>query len=126
MRRCSPDLVTSPGGRVVAGSRRSGDGTGYGAPVTALPTGAYEHLVTRGLDERLGALDHDLAQRIALDPTDAHEVLSRHIGELARRALRTVSGRDALAMQVEVANQIAEAIRKLAPRAVDEIGRAHV
>jgi superfamily II DNA or RNA helicase/HKD family nuclease len=67
----------------------------------------------------LGALDHDLAQRIALDPADAHEVLSRHIGDLARRALRSVSGRDVLAAQVEVANQMAEAIRKLAPRAVD-------
>ncbi len=85
-------------------------------PSEALAIGAYDHLVTRNLHERLREIDSDLAQRIALDPADAHEVLSRHIGELARRALRGVSG---LAEQVAVANAIAETVTRLVPRAVD-------
>jgi hypothetical protein len=57
-----------------------------------LPPGLYEELVTDGLDRRLRLVDPALVERGPLDPGDAHEVLARHLGELAQRASRAVSG----------------------------------
>jgi superfamily II DNA or RNA helicase/HKD family nuclease len=89
--------------------------------VTDLARGAYEHLVTRGLEARLERVDNDLVQRVALDPADADDLLTRHIAALTRRALRAVPGGDAerLAQQVEVANRIAEAIADIVPSVAD-------
>jgi hypothetical protein len=89
--------------------------------VVDLPVGAYERLVTVGLDKSLQPLDRDLVQGVPLDAADAHEVLSRHIAALTRQALRAVPGQDVerLVRQVEVANRIAAAITALLPRAVD-------
>jgi superfamily II DNA or RNA helicase len=58
-----------------------------------------------------------LVQLGALDPTDAHEVLTRHIAELASRALRASGGSDSVAIsrQVELANRIVAAIGELSP-----------
>jgi HKD family nuclease len=49
--------------------------------------------------------------------SSAHEVLTRHIAELVKRALRTTGGSDAAAIsrQVELANRIVAAIGELAP-----------
>jgi superfamily II DNA or RNA helicase/HKD family nuclease len=98
--------------------------------VTELTRGVYEHLVTEGLGRRLALVDDELIQRIALDPADSHEILSRHIAALARRALQGVSGQgsERIARQVELVNGIANAIADAAPRAVltdDRIGEAH-
>src|SRR5436309_88083 len=85
--------------------------------VPDLPPGIYEQIVTDELQRRLRVLDPALVDRGPLDPGDAHEVLARHLAELARRALRSVTGADAAALvrQVDLANQIAEAIATLAP-----------
>jgi superfamily II DNA or RNA helicase/HKD family nuclease len=86
----------------------------------------YEHLITRDLERRLMAVDSDLVQREDLDPADAADLLARHIGTLARRALRAVPGDRAqrLVGQVAVANQIAasiaEAVAHISPNVVDE------
>lgn len=84
-----------------------------------LAPGVYEQLVTARLSEALGAFDPDLISREDLDPADAHIVLARHIGELARRALQSVGGgdRERLVRQVELANGIANAIAAAAPDA---------
>lgn len=81
-----------------------------------LRTGLYEHLVTDRLSKDLASVP-DLVQLGALDPTDAHEALTRHIAELASRALRATGGSDAVAIsrQVELANRIVAAIGDLAP-----------
>ncbi|MEV1286913.1 hypothetical protein [Micromonospora sp. NPDC049679] len=74
--------------------------------MTDLARGAYEQLITEGLEKQLSGIDPDLVHRAGLDPTDAHELMARHITALARRALRAVPGSDAqrLAGQVELAN----------------------
>lgn len=89
--------------------------------MTELPVGLYELLVTAGLHGRLQSLDPSLVDRGPLDPGDAHEVLAHHLGALARRALRSVGGTDAVALgrQIELANRIAAAIATLAPTAAD-------
>ncbi len=95
----------------------------YVAGVTELVPGAYEHLVTRDLDARLAPLDPATVQRLALDPADAHEVLSRHIAALSRRALRAVpAGADRVARQVELANRLAAVI---AAGQGDEVAPSH-
>jgi hypothetical protein len=88
--------------------------------VSELAYGAYDHLVTRGLQQRLAGLDSDLVDRDELDPADSHEVLSRHIGAIAERALRSVggSGPERARAQVDLANQIIAGIVEATPRAV--------
>ena len=84
-----------------------------------LPTGLYEELVTRRLAQRLHALDAELIDRAALDSTDAHELFARHVEQLMRRALRAIGSDDpkATARQVELTNEIAQAIATHAPGA---------
>jgi superfamily II DNA or RNA helicase/HKD family nuclease len=89
--------------------------------VTDLTEGAYEHVITRGIEQQLGFIDPALVARAELDPADSHEVLSRHITALTERALKAVSGQGAarLTAQLELANQITEAIKTAAaPRVV--------
>lgn len=87
-----------------------------------LPAGIYEQLVSIGLDRALGLIDSDVVDREALDPVDAHEVLSRHLAGLARRALQAAGGDDSAALirQVEMTNRIAQAIRAVAPNLAGE------
>jgi hypothetical protein len=82
-----------------------------------LPPGIYERLVTTELHERLGLLDSILVDRGSLDAGDAHEILARHLGDLARRLLRAAGGEDATALvrQVDLANRMAQAITAIAP-----------
>ena len=89
--------------------------------MTDLPLGLYEQLVTADLERRLRSVDPSLVDRDTLDPVDAHEVLARHVGRLARRALQAAGGDgpDALARQVQLTNSITRAIADLAPDAVD-------
>ncbi|MEU7608850.1 DUF3427 domain-containing protein [Micromonospora sp. NPDC049204] len=86
--------------------------------MTDLERGVYEHLITRELADRLQHVDPALVQHHKLDPADAHHTLARHIATLAARALQAVpSGDDKLHHQVAMANQIAEAIAALSPKA---------
>ncbi|MFK3980913.1 DUF3427 domain-containing protein [Micromonospora sp. NPDC050397] len=90
-----------------------------------LGRGIYEHLITYGVAGQLDGVAAELVERTDLDPVDAHEVLSRHIAGLTARALRAVGGsdRESLARQVAMANQIAETIAAIEPRAVDGTDR---
>src|SRR5688500_7279250 len=82
-----------------------------------LTPGIYERLITNDLQLRLAALDDTLVDRGRLDAADGYEVLSRHLSNLIRRALRSVSGDDAVALarQVDLANEVAQAIMAIAP-----------
>jgi superfamily II DNA or RNA helicase/HKD family nuclease len=73
-------------------------------------------VITRGIDRSLAAFDPVLVDRAGLDPADSHQVLSRHITALTERALKAVPGQGAarLTAQLELANQITEAIRAAA------------
>ncbi|MGI5213179.1 DUF3427 domain-containing protein [Plantactinospora sp. CA-290183] len=98
--------------------------------MTELARGIYEHLITNELAGKLHHHSPDLVQRGNLDPADADNVLTRHIAGLARRALRSVGGSDAerLARQIQIANQIADSIAAIEPRAVgddDQVTEAH-
>ena len=86
-----------------------------------LPAGLYEHLLTAGLERRLSSTREELLQLGDLDPADAYDTLTRHIAELARRALRLAGGdgEAGLSRQVELANGIVKAISALAPAATD-------
>ncbi|MEX2553033.1 MAG: DUF3427 domain-containing protein [Actinomycetota bacterium] len=79
--------------------------------------GVYEQLVTEELARLLGEFDANLVLREGLDIADAHEVLARHLGLLAKQALRSVpSGSpESLLEQVRLANLIASAIASLSP-----------
>lgn len=75
--------------------------------------GLYEHLITTGLHERLRHLDDDLLDLGQVDAVEAADVLARHLGDLARRALRAVDGKDPaekLRHQVALANRLAVAL----------------
>ena len=85
-----------------------------------LRSGLYEQLVTDELSQDLARIP-DLVQLGALDPTDAHEALARHIAQLATQALRAAGGSDqaGISRQVELANRIVAAIGDLAPEAAN-------
>jgi superfamily II DNA or RNA helicase/HKD family nuclease len=86
-----------------------------------LEPGVYERLITAGLEDQLRALAADLVDRDRLDPADADVVLARHLGVLARRALRSLperskdDDRDLVDRQVAMANLIAATIFDAAP-----------
>jgi superfamily II DNA or RNA helicase/HKD family nuclease len=86
-----------------------------------LEPGVYERLITAGLEDQLRALAADLVDRDRLDPADADVVLARHLGVLARRALRSLperskdDDRNLIARQVSMANRIAATIFDAAP-----------
>ncbi|MET8356363.1 DUF3427 domain-containing protein [Micromonospora sp. NPDC005171] len=89
--------------------------------MTDLERGVYEHLITRELANQLQHVDPALIQHHKLDPADAHTALARHIATLAARALQALpNGDDKLHHQVEMANQIADAIAALSPKAATE------
>ncbi len=99
-----------------------GRGAHYCPGVVELVPGLYEQLVTEGLDRRLRLVAGDRVDRSALDPADAHEVLTRHLATLVSRALRQVGGSDraAVVRQVELANRITAAIESLLPGVGDD------
>jgi len=86
-----------------------------------LEPGVYERLITLGLEDRLRELTAELVDRDRLDPADADVVLARHLGLLARRALRSLperspgDGGDLIDRQVAMANLIAATIFQAAP-----------
>ncbi|MGC4809061.1 DUF3427 domain-containing protein [Micromonospora sp. DT228] len=89
--------------------------------MTDLERGVYEHLITRELATRLQHVDPALVQHHKLDPADAHHTLARHLATLAARALQAVpNGDDKLHHQIEMANQIADAIAALSPKAATD------
>src|SRR5687767_8348391 len=89
--------------------------------MTDVRPGLYEHLLTDRLSKDLAGTTPDLVQLGGLDPADAHESLTRHITQLASRALRAAGGSDAAAIrrQVELTNRMIAAIGELAPDATD-------
>jgi superfamily II DNA or RNA helicase len=90
--------------------------------VTELPRGVYEHVVTHGLARRLGLVDDDLIKRRDLDPEDSHELLTRHVALLTRRALQAVGGDgpERVKRQVDLVNRIADAITNEVTGAVEQ------
>lgn len=92
-----------------------------------LDPGVYERLITAGLEDQLRLLAADLVDRDRLDPADADVVLARHLGALARRALRSLperskdEDRDLIDRQVAMANLIAATIFEAAPDVASDL-----
>jgi superfamily II DNA or RNA helicase len=84
-----------------------------------VPAGIYENLLTCGLETILSTTDAELVRLGDLDPAEAHEVLARHIGQLAHRALRQAGGDSSATVtrQVQLANEMIKAITALSPEA---------
>ena len=73
-----------------------------------LPPGLYERLITTSLRDRLAQVDSSRTrvETRALDPTDAHATLARHIEGVVSRALRGLPDRDRLDRPSEITNQV--------------------
>lgn len=88
-----------------------------------LSPGIYEQLITRELDEELQLLEPELLRRTNLDAAEAHDVLTRHVAALTRRALRALANRhdqrETLAREIALANRIAAAIANLSQEVDD-------
>jgi superfamily II DNA or RNA helicase/HKD family nuclease len=84
----------------------------------ALFDGVYEHLLTEGLAEDIGALDAPRLHKLEpLDESDAHEVLARHLMREVATALSGVSGKDQLKTQIAVVNHLLRELRAQLPDA---------
>ena len=89
--------------------------------MATLEPGVYERLITAGLEGQLRALAANIVDRDRLDPAEAEMMLARHLGFLARRALRSLpknsknDDRDLVDRQVAMANLIAASIFEAAP-----------
>jgi superfamily II DNA or RNA helicase/HKD family nuclease len=88
--------------------------TWYPRPVSDLPPGLYEQVVTEALAKLLG----DGAHLRELDPGAAPRVLARLVQDAVVRVLGGVKGEDALARQVELTNALLETLHRDAPTAV--------
>jgi superfamily II DNA or RNA helicase len=78
----------------------------------ALPKGLYERLITLGLADALEvatALPIRVEQK-ALDPTDSHELLARHVHEILRGILQAIPQVERVDRQVGLCNRILELI----------------
>lgn len=82
-----------------------------------LSPGLYELLVTRAVEEGLGAvgvLPPDLLDK------RSPALMARHVGSLLERALRTLDDDDSRRQQVELVNRLLAVIRESAPSAFDD------
>ncbi len=74
-----------------------------------LPVGLYEQLITENLESRIAKLSNDCLIRIdPLDVGDSFELLSRHLFDVIRHALRHTEGenKEKLAEQLAVCNRL--------------------
>src|SRR5690606_27016390 len=88
------------------------------------PPGLYERLITNGFAAQLAQeTEPELLNRGRLQPTDAHDVLARHIAALTRRALRAVADHsdkgETLTRKIALANRIVAAIAQLVGEDLD-------
>ena len=86
-----------------------------------LPTGLYEKLVTIALASEVEALG-ERAIVEALDPTDAHLAIARHVSGLMERALRDLPEADRALAQAHVANIVLGDLRSASQRSFDGNG----
>lgn len=77
-----------------------------------LPKGLYDRLITAGLKARLLTFERDRTriQQKSLEAAEAHAILARHVGEAVARALRELPSEDRLTKQVELTNELLQAL----------------
>lgn len=88
-----------------------------------LPPGLYERVVDRFVERKLGELPiraHDSEIR-PLDPNESHTILGDHLRQVVRESLDAVTGKERLAHQVALCNQV---IEYLAGEAASELSLA--
>ena len=84
-----------------------------------LPRGAYDLLISQILEEQLTAIAPDLVERVALDPADSHEALSRYVATIVRRVLVALGTTDrSIEEQIAVANQLVDVLSTVSPEQV--------
>lgn len=81
--------------------------------------GLYEQLVTAALEERLGGLEPALVPvRDKLDPAEVADRIALHLGQLVRRAIAGLDGKQRNEVGLHLARQVGELLLD-ASRAVD-------
>lgn len=75
----------------------------------------YEHLVTRGLAKELQSDRSSQSEIDAIDHSQSHEWLARHLAHEVELAIRSIRGDGAVSRQVRVVNHLLEELRRLVP-----------
>src|SRR5689334_15671876 len=83
---------------------------------TELPRGLYEVVVTKALEDQLVNVDHELIRRQRLRSADAADRIAQLLARQVERALDAVPEADRVAIGVEVAHQLLEALGSRLPR----------
>lgn len=84
-----------------------------------LAAGLYEQLITREVQAQIDASSW-IADTCALDEDAAEDLLTQHLAEAIRRAMREIRGENPLQQQVSLANQVLTLLRAAAPEEVVE------
>lgn len=77
-------------------------------PMSDLPFGLYEQLITARLKSRLIELDpsRTTVRRQPVDAAEAHTVLARHVRHVVANALRALPAEGRLSLQTELVNEL--------------------
>lgn len=69
--------------------------------------GLYEQLITKLVNIKINATNNNFqVKKIPIDKAEASQLISQHIGKIARHAFNSIKGDNALETQIEVANKI--------------------
>ena len=87
----------------------------------SLPKGLYEQLITREISSALASLDRNVFQieQEPLEPSDAYDILARHVYGVLKRVLRALPEKERLEHQVEICNRVLELLAQRRTGAAD-------
>src|SRR5215208_3870888 len=79
-----------------------------------LSKGLYEQLISQALAEAIRLLDRDglIAARQRLNPSDSHELLTRHVAGVLRRVLRGLPEKNRIEQQVLICNDLLQLLHE--------------
>ena len=76
--------------------------------------GIYEELVTQLISEKLKELDKDkfFVKKKAIDKEEASSFLSKHLSRTLKHAFETISGKNKVEQQIEIANKVIRLLKE--------------
>jgi HKD family nuclease len=88
--------------------------------MTELPNGLYDLLITQEVARELSRVDESRrAERDLLEPADSNLILTRHVADVVREALRGVPEVERPHRQVEICNEILRSVAGSLPNQID-------